>query len=109
MAYDFLIPVADKVLAHCELLPPQALGKNIHIHTERKGLPVLANTSMAIVGVKESRNAFEKKVEKLDLTSIRIQLYKLLMGNWNSSIIDLGDIEEGERVEDTYFVVKQIV
>lgn len=109
MAYDFLVPVEDKVLAHCELLPPQALGKHIHIHTVRDGLPVLALVSLAIIGVKESRNAFEKKPEKLDVSGIRLQLYKLMMGNWNSNIVDLGDIEEGDSVEDTYFVVKEIV
>jgi arginase family enzyme len=108
MAFDFLVPVADKVLAHCELLPAQALGKNIHKHTKKKGLPVLANASMAIVGVLESRNAFEKKHEKLDVSNIRIQLYKLLHGNWNSTIVDMGDIEEGETVDDTYFVVREI-
>ena len=32
-----------------------------------------------------------------------------MMGNWNSTIVDLGDINEGEAVEDTYFVVKEIV
>jgi arginase family enzyme len=109
MAFDFLVPVEDKVLAHCELMPPQALGKNIHIHTERDGLPVLAIASMAIVGVKESRNAFEKKPEQLDVSAIRLQLYRLMVGNWNTTVVDLGDIEEGERVEDTYFVVKEIV
>ncbi len=109
MAYDFLVPVEDKVLAHNELLPTQALGKNIHIHSKKEGLPVLAIASLAIVGVKESRNAFEKKIEKLDVSAIRIELYKLLMGNWNGTIVDMGDIEEGQTVEDTYFVVKEIV
>lgn len=109
MAFDFLVPVSNKVLAHCELLPPQALGKNIFMHTERDGLPVLANASFAIIGVNESRNAFEKKPEPLDISQIRIALYRLMMGNWNATIVDLGDIEEGERVEDTYFVVKEIV
>ncbi|MGB5556022.1 MAG: formimidoylglutamase [Flavobacteriaceae bacterium] len=109
MAYDFLVPVEDKVLAHCELLPPQALGKHIHIHTVKEGLPVLAIASIAIVGVRESRNAYEKKPEKLDVSAIRLQLYKLMMGNWNGHLVDLGDIEEGESVEDTYFVVKEIV
>ncbi|TDQ33342.1 formimidoylglutamase [Zeaxanthinibacter enoshimensis] len=109
MAFDFLIPVSDKVLAHCELLPPQALGKNIHKHTSRHGLPVLANVSFAILGVNESRNAFEKKPEALDISQIRLQLYQLMMGNWNASIVDLGDLNEGETVEDTYFVVKEIV
>lgn len=109
MAYDFLKPVEDKVLAHVELLPPQSLGKNIYKHTQRDGLPVLALASIALVGVKESRNAYVKKKETLDVSGIRLQLYRLQMGNWNSSIIDMGDIEEGETVEDTYFVVKEIV
>jgi len=109
MAFDFLVPVSTKVLAHCELLPPQALGKHVFMHTERDGLPVLANASFAILGVNESRNAFEKKPEPLDISGVRIALYKLMMGNWNATIVDLGDINEGETVEDTYFVVKEIV
>ncbi len=109
MAYDFLVPVEDKVLAHCELLAPQTLGKNIQIHTVKKGLPVLANASVALIGVKESRNAFEKKLEKLDVSGIRLQLYKLLLGNWNTSMVDLGDIEEGASVEDTYFLVREVI
>lgn len=109
MAFDFLVPVSDKVLAHSELLPQQALGKNIFMHTEKDGLPVFAQADVAIFGVLESRNAFEKKPEKLDLDEVRIQLYKLMMGNWNSTIIDIGDVEEGDTVEDTYFVVKEIV
>ena len=109
MAFDFLVPVEDKVIAHCEFLPEQALGKTIYKHTKRDGLPVLGLASFAILGVKESRNAFEKKLEKLDVSAIRLQLYKLLKGNWGSTIVDIGDIEEGESVEDTYFVVKEIV
>ena len=109
MAFDFLVPVKDKVLAFSEFLPPQALGKSIHKHTKKKGLPVFANATVAIFGVLESRNAFEKKPEKLDVESIRIQLYRLMRGNWNSTIIDIGDVEEGATVEDTYFVVKEIV
>ncbi|AWX43971.1 Formimidoylglutamase [Flagellimonas maritima] len=109
MAFDFLVPIKDKVLAFSELLPPQALGKNIFKHTEKKGLPVFANATVAIFGVLESRNAFEKKQEKLDVGEIRIQLYKLMTGNWNSTILDIGDVEEGDTVADTYFVVKEIV
>ncbi|TMU55619.1 formimidoylglutamase [Flagellimonas algicola] len=109
MAFDFLVPVSDKVLAYSELLPPQALGKSIHKHTEKKGLPVFANATVAIFAVNESRNAFEKKPERLDVDEIRIQLYRLMTGNWNSTILDIGDIEEGDTVEDTYFVVKEVV
>ena len=83
MAFDFLVPVEDRVIAHCELLPVQAIGKNTHIHTVKDGLPVLANATIAIVGVKETRNAFEKKLEQLDVSEIRMQFYRLLLGNWN--------------------------
>lgn len=109
MAFDFLVPVSEKVLAFTEFLPPQSLGKNIFKHTKKKGLPVFANATVAIFGVLESRNAFEKKTEKLDIDTIRIQLYRLMSGNWNTTIIDIGNVEEGNTVEDTYFVVKEIV
>ncbi len=109
MAFDFLVPVDDKVLAHCELLPPQALGNQIQKHTSKKGLPVLAMSSFAILGVHESRNAFIKKPEQLDINAIRLELYKLMSGNWSTTTVDLGDVEEGEKVEDTYYVVKEIV
>jgi len=109
MAFDFLVPVSKKVLAHCELLPPQAIGKNIHIHSEKEGMPVLAKATFALLGVNESRNAFEMKPEPLDIDGIRLAFYKLFMGNWNVTLIDLGDIHEGETVDDTYFVVKEVV
>jgi arginase family enzyme len=109
MAFDFLSPVEDKVMAHGELLPAQAIGKHLKIHTKNNGVPDLESISIAIIGVRESRNAFEKKPEKLDVSAIRIQLYKLFRGNWNSHLADLGDIEEGETVEDTYFVIRNTV
>lgn len=109
MAFDFLVPVKDKVLAFTEFLPAQALGRNIHIHTKKDGLPVFANATVALFGVLESRNAFEKKPEALDTDALRIQFYRLMQGNWNATIIDIGDIEPGETVEDTYFVVKEVV
>ena len=37
MAFDFLVPIDDKILAHCELLPAQALGNKIHKRTTKQG------------------------------------------------------------------------
>ena len=109
MAFDFLVPVKDKVLAYTEFLPPQAIGKRIHIHTEKKGMPVFANATVALIGVLESRNAFEKKTDRLDVDGIRMEFYRLMLGNWDATLLDLGDIEPGETVEDTYFVIKEVV
>ncbi len=109
MAFDFLQPVSQKVLEQTELLPAQALGRSIYIHTEADGLPVLAGANFAILGIYESRNAFEAKAERIDLDGIRIQLYRLMQGNWGDTIIDLGDVDQGETVKDTYFVVREIL
>lgn len=109
MAFDFLVPVQERVLAHCELLPSQALGKHIFKHTGEHGLPELTNINVVLLGVNEIRSAFPERTEALDLSGIRIQFYNLMRGNWNTAIADLGDVEPGNTVEDTYFVVKTVV
>lgn len=107
MALDFLIPVPDKVVAHNAVLPTQAIGNQIRTHTVNAGLPNLKGIQLAVFGVYESRNTFDKKTAHPDLNAIRIQFYKLMMGNWDATLADLGDITEGETVLDTYFAVKQ--
>ena len=79
------------------------------IHTEKNGLPSLKGVQLAFIGVYESRNAFEKKSHRLAIDAIRIQWYKLMFGNWNCSVVDLGDVPEGAEVSDTYFVLNQVV
>ncbi len=108
MDFDFLSPVENVVLAHTQLLQKQALGKTIKIHTEKNGLPNLSNVQIAIIGIDEDRNIFESPKEKLNLSNIRIELYKLFIGNWGGNFADLGDIERGETVEDTYFALKTL-
>ena len=109
MVLDFLIPVSDKVLAHNTLLPAQAMGNVIKIHSETGGLPQMEGVKLAIFGVNESRNSFEKKQTPIDISAIRKQLYKLMFGNWSATIVDLGDVPQGAEVTDTYFVVKELV
>jgi hypothetical protein len=109
MALEFLLPVSDKVLAHNTLLPGQAIGNKMSIHTEKNGLPSLKGVQLAFIGVHESRNAFEKKSHRLAIDAIRIQWYKLMFGNWNCAVVDLGDVPEGAEVSDTYFVLNQVV
>src|SRR5690606_36226186 len=96
-------------LAHNQLLPKQSLGKNIVVHSEKGGIPDLEDIKIVIVGVNETRNATIKSRETLNLSSTRIELYKLFLGNWHTRIADLGDIKPGETIEDTYFALSQLV
>jgi len=108
MDFNFLSPVANIVLAHNELLPKQALGKTIKIHSEKSGLPDISNAKIAIVGIDEMRNAIAKQKQHIKISNIRTELYKLFVGNWDCTIVDLGNIIRGETVEDTYYAVKTL-
>jgi arginase family enzyme len=46
---------------------------------------------------------------ELHFDSIRTALYSLFPGNWFSTIADLGDIDPGESVEDTYFAIRTAI
>ncbi|TRZ43224.1 formimidoylglutamase [Robertkochia solimangrovi] len=109
MNTDFLIPVENVVLAHNELLPRQSFGRSIRIHSEKNGFPELEGVKIALIGVDEIRNASVKPDGKLSLKNIRLELYKLFMGNWSAPIADLGNLPGGESIEDTYFAVANIM
>jgi arginase family enzyme len=106
MNFNFLSPVSDLVLAHNELLSQQALGRKLRVHSKQKGLPDLDNVNVAIIGVLENRNDYNYIGEEFQLNDIRKAFYSLFPGSWNTVIADLGDINKGESVEDTYFALK---
>ncbi|MEJ6792309.1 MAG: formimidoylglutamase [Lacinutrix sp.] len=109
MNFNFLSPVSDAVLAHNELLSMQALGRKLKIHTNQNGIPDLEGVSVALIGVLESRNDINYIGEEFQLNEVRKSFYALFPGSWNTTIVDLGDINKGESVEDTYFALKTTV
>lgn len=106
MNFNFLSPVSDMVLAHNELLSQQALGRKVRIHSKQYGLPDLEGVGIAIIGVLENRNDSNYIGEELQLNEIRKAFYTLFPGSWSTIVADLGDINKGETVEDTYFALK---
>ncbi|WP_111681997.1 formimidoylglutamase [Winogradskyella tangerina] len=109
MNFNFLTPVSDAVLAHTELIAQQALGKKIKIHSRQNGMPDLDGVQLAIIGVQEHRNDVNYMGIEINFDSIRKTLYSLFPGNWGTTIADLGDIEPGESVEDTYFAIRTAI
>ncbi|WP_298237876.1 formimidoylglutamase [uncultured Algibacter sp.] len=109
MNFNFLSPVSDMVLAHNELVSSQALGRKLRIHSSQNGIPDLDNVNIAIVGVLENRNDVNYIGEEFQLNEIRKTLYGLFPGSWGATVADLGDINKGESVEDTYFALKTTV
>ena len=109
MNFNFLSPVSDSVLAHNELLSAQALGRKLKIHSKQHGIPDLEGVNVAILGVLENRNDINYIGEEFELNEIRKSFYGLFPGSWNTTIADLGDINKGESVEDTYFALKEAI
>ena len=108
MIEAFLNPIDINQYHQISSLPKQIIGKNIKIYNKKEGLPDLKEFSIAIMGVFENRNSFFK-MEKNDLNDFRNAFYSLYPGNWNINIIDLGNLENGESVEDTYSALNEII
>lgn len=106
---EYLSPVSKSVLAHIEMLPQGTLGKQISVFSNTANFPDLQDVSFAIVGVKENRNDIDFKGDEIHLDPFRKALYSLYPGNWTHTIADLGDIEKGATVEDSFFALKSIV
>jgi arginase family enzyme len=109
MNFNFLSPVSDSVLAHNELLTNLVLGRKLKIHSAQNGIPDLENVKIAIIGVLENRNDINYLGEEFNLDEIRKTFYALFTGSWSTTIADLGDIEKGETVEDTYYALKTTI
>jgi formiminoglutamase len=108
MDFSFLTPVQDRLIEQLELQHSQVIGQSLRIHTATVE-PDLKGVKMAIVGVLESRNSVDYIGQDFQLSEIRKAFYKLFPGNWTHNIADLGDIQKGETVEDTYFALIQVL
>jgi len=104
--YTFLTPVSDEVLAFADSLSSQHLGSKISLHTPYD-FPVLDNIKIALIGVIESRGGSQETAANLD--AVRKEIYSLFPGSWNLGVADLGDLDSGDTIEDTYFALQQLV
>jgi len=107
MDLDFLSPLSEELLREIAGFGEHSLGNSVKKHTASHGLPDLDGVQMAVVGIKENR--LGEEIDFLDFVDVRKAFYSLFPGNWHINIADLGDIEKGETVEDTYFAVQTLV
>ena len=105
---EFLTPVSKSIVAHIEVLPAGTIGKNLGIHSSQGELPDLTNVKFAIFGCKENRRDVDYMGLDIHFDAIRMALYGLYPGNWKHTMADLGDIEKGASVEDSYFAVTAV-
>lgn len=103
---DYFDPVSIEKPETNFVKPKAQFGHNIYIHTPDIPIPNIDEYRIAVLGVPEERNSFNKGCSKApDL--VRQSLYKLHKFNKNLNIIDLGNLKQGGKAEDTYFGLRE--
>ncbi|WP_370407793.1 formimidoylglutamase [Tenacibaculum dicentrarchi] len=109
MDFNFFIPIKDTLVTNLTSQSMKSLGRNIEIHTKVNGLPDLSEVSIVVIGVEDGRGAPDNQGCGDNLEAIREKLYKLFPGNWKTKVADLGNIEQGNTIKDTYFAVSSSI
>ncbi|MDO5760552.1 MAG: formimidoylglutamase [Bacteroidota bacterium] len=85
-------------------------GDKIDMYLEGKSFPKIDNSiDMAILGVGEDRASVDNQGCGFAPDRIRFCFYSLMPQDENIKIIDIGNIRLGQKVEDTYFAIGEVV
>ena len=105
---DFFAPIdADRIVPKKGYYTSQ-LGNKIEYFSN--DFPGMADKiDIALIGVQEDRNAINNSGCALGPDYVREKLYQLNEGNYNSKIVDLGNIRQGATITDTYIALRTVV
>ncbi len=106
---EYFVPVETQKFIIPEKSHPLLLGNIINSYLPHKPFPSLEDTDIAIIGVKEDRNAQDNQGCAFAPDYVRKYLYNLFQGPSKIRLADMGNIKQGETTEDTYFAVKTVV
>lgn len=105
----FFTPIALALIDNDYTYQNNQLGNTIQIHTEENGFPAFTDCKIAIIGVQEGRGTMGNEDCANAPDIVRKYLYKL-WGIGNSlRIIDLGNIKQGHKIDDTYYALSKSV
>ena len=104
---DFFTPIdAEKIIPKKGYFTSQFGNKIEHFSVDFPDLE--EKVDIAIIGVQEDRDAINNAGCALAPDYVREKLYQLHEGNYNSKIVDLGNIRRGDTVTDTYVALKTV-
>ena len=108
MSLELLKPISENLLDELDENQLQgSLFNKIKFHRDQSGIPDIDSSNLCIIGISETRNSyFESDIH--DLNILRIELYTLKQGKWKITMSDLGDLPNGNTVEDTYHAIYDI-
>ncbi|RYY31310.1 MAG: arginase, partial [Sphingobacteriaceae bacterium] len=105
---DFFTPINLKNITPKKGFYTSQLGEKIeHYSVDFPSLE--EKVDIAIIGVQEDRNSDSNEGCSTAPDFVREKLYTLHEGNYNTKIVDLGNIKQGATVTDTYIALKTVV
>ncbi|MCE2496468.1 MAG: formimidoylglutamase [Flavobacteriales bacterium] len=106
---EFLRPLSNEFIESWSNKHPDSLGSKLSKFVEEGELPDWENARVALIGVQEDRRARKNDGAGEGPDYVRGALYDLFFGRWSFDVVDLGNIEPGNRVDDTYFALSAVV
>jgi len=85
------------------------MGDVVKAYLEPGVFPSLEEADLALIGIGEERNSFFNNGCGLAADAVRKEFYKLFQGNFNLKMVDLGNVKNGHRIEDSYFAITAIL
>ena len=99
---EFLQPVDQQIIEFCNDLNDNQIGRNITQLSEEG--------SVVILFVPEYRGSCENKSHDDDqIRSIRKSFYELYLGNWTHNLVDIGTLNPGKELSDTYYALTAVL
>src|SRR5580698_5568487 len=107
MTDDFLTPIDVDTIANIDSLDAAQWGRLISVYDGE--FPDLSDVKVALFGVCEARGNKKNAGAENAPDSIRKYLYELYQGNYEIKIADIGNIQAGNTMRDTYVAVSKVV
>lgn len=88
-------------------LREEQLGHSTNIHWKSEKFHFSNDAQLAIVGVNEERGSIGNEGCALAADDVRKYLYRLYKGALPVKIMDLGNLQAGNSIQDSYFALKE--
>ncbi len=86
--------------------PANSFFKNIRVYAEK--MPDYKGAQIALIGVKEERGTADNQGAALGPDEIRKKLYQLKKGTGKYNIVDLGNLNIGIDLDETYTRISEV-
>ncbi len=101
--------VSSKFSSSNEELSRLRISDITQVYIDDAEFPNLDNVKLAIIGINEERGSLENGGCADAPNEVRTYLYRLF-AHWNHiEIADLGNIKNGNTIDDTYFAVREVL